>query len=121
MPIPCEQLSQVGDNIDIRDLQHGPYDESKRECKDVFWFVFYWLNTLAMVILSAWAYFAGTPNNIYRATDSYNNVCGKRDSPVEKYRYSYFYNLATYDLSRRVCLQFCPKYLDGSYVFNCYP
>jgi len=35
-----------------------------------------------MIILSTWAYFAGTPNNIYRATDSLKNACGKRDTPV---------------------------------------
>ena len=74
-----------------------------------------------MIILSAWAYFSGTPNNIYRATDSFNNVCGKRDSPVENYRYAYFYNLATYDLSKRVCLQNCPKFINGGYNFTCYP
>lgn len=57
-----------------------------------------------MIILSAWAYFSGAPSNIYRATDSYDNICGKRDTPVENYRYVYFYNLATYDTSKRVCL-----------------
>jgi len=40
------------------------------------------MNTVAMIILSAWAYFTGTPSNIYRATDSYNNVCGRKDSPL---------------------------------------
>ena len=40
------------------------------------------MNVAAMIIMSTWAYFAGTPSNIYRATDSNNNICGKRDTPL---------------------------------------
>lgn len=74
-----------------------------------------------MIILSAWAYFSGAPSNIYRATDSYDNICGKRDTPVENYRYVYFYNLATYDTSKRVCLEHCPRLDNSGYNFQCYP
>jgi len=38
------------------------------------------MNVAAMIVMSTWAYFAGTPSDIYRATDSDNNICGKKNS-----------------------------------------
>ena len=57
-----------------------------------------------MIALSTWAYFTGEPKNIYRATDSLGNICGKEKSALQKYRYAYFFNPTNYKLSNRVCL-----------------
>jgi hypothetical protein len=57
--------------------------------------------------------FVGEPKNIFRATDSYGNICGLQKTPLEKYKYSYFFNPTNFGLSNRVCVETCLKFNEG--------
>ncbi len=65
-----------------------------------------------MAIIAIWAYATGTPNNVFRATEINNNICGLTNSPTAAYPYAYFYNPAS--LNNRVCVATCPSYTNGT-------
>lgn len=62
----------------------------------------------------------GNPNDVYRATDKFGNICGQSGSVTENYPYSYIYS-PTQMLDNRVCVKECPYFSSGTLTtLNCY-
>jgi hypothetical protein len=112
----------AADNGRYDELQNGPLQPSQRECRDIFCCLLFTLNILAMIVLAIYSYTYGNTHNIYRATDSNQNICGQTGTVTENFPLSYFYNPTTGDLSKRVCVSSCPIYSSSGVLstLNCY-
>lgn len=66
----------------FEDYQNGPLPPSRRECRDIFCCLLFTINIVAMVVLAIYSYTYGNTQNIFRATDNNQNICGKIGSPT---------------------------------------
>lgn len=107
----------------FEDYKNGPLAPSQRECRDVFCCLLFIVNVVAMVVLAIYSYTYGDTHNIYRATDSNGNICGKTGTSTETYPFAYFYNPTTMDLSKRTCVAACPSYTSSGTLtaLPCFP
>lgn len=92
------------------DVLNGPVSTANRSCTDFFCCILIVANISAMIALAIYAYSETNTNNIYRATDENQDICGQTGTKTEAYPYAYFYNPTTKDLSKRVCTKNCPDF-----------
>lgn len=74
------------------------------------------VNVIAMFYCGIQGWANGNPDKIYRATDTYGNVCGQVGSVTQDYPYSYLYNPIN-SVSNRFCVRSCPT---NSVLPDCY-
>ena len=73
-----------------------------------------------MIYCVAIAFAKGNPNNVFRATDKFGNICGQTGTVTADYPYAYLYSPTQY-ISNRVCVQKCPYFSSGTLTtLNCY-
>jgi hypothetical protein len=69
-----------------------------------------------MIYCAIQGYANGDTDKIFRATDTYGNICGQKGSLSQDYPYTYLYNPIN-SVSNRLCVQTCPT---GSTIPTCY-
>jgi hypothetical protein len=102
-------------DIDLKDLENGPYTEANRECRDVLCCLLFLAGLCAMGYLAVYGYTKGDTYVIYRGIDQAGNVCGDRANAVTaNFPYLYLTNFYI-DVTKRACVASCPVW-DGTQV-----
>lgn len=78
------------------------------------------VNIIALAYCVSIAFISGNPDDVFRATDKFGNICGQTGSLTELYPYAYLYSPSQY-LDNRVCVKACPQFISGALTtLNCY-
>jgi len=97
-------------DLDVNDLENGPYTEANRECRDMLCCLLFIAGLSAMGYLAVYGYTKGNTYVIYRGIDQDGNVCGDlSNAATAAFPYLYLTNIYI-DVARRACVASCPVY-----------
>lgn len=113
------------------DVRNGPYEDDKRECRDIFFCLFFIAFIIGVIIVAYLGLFYGNPNKVLYPYDEDAHQCGRDDYKDYKYLYFYSYtedaesiiNPVANTHAHVICVKTCDyKEKSGeNYIMDCKP